>query len=36
MTSPGETAMDHQMAAEDDADMRERRPDPAGVMLRDP
>jgi hypothetical protein len=30
MTSPGETAIDHQMAAEDDQDMRERIPDPAG------
>src|SRR5579872_2080533 len=29
MTSPGETAMDQQMAAEDDEDMRERIPGPA-------
>jgi len=28
MTSPGETAMDHQMAAQDDLDMRERIADP--------
>lgn len=29
MTSPSETAIDHQMAAEDDQDMRERIPAPA-------
>jgi len=32
MTSPSETAIDHQMAAEDDEDMRERIPDPAGPL----
>jgi hypothetical protein len=30
MTSPGETAMDHQMAAQDDLDMREHIADPTG------
>jgi hypothetical protein len=29
MTSPGEMAVDHQLAAEDDEDARERMPDPA-------
>ena len=32
MTSPGETAIDHQVAAEDDKDTLERRPDPAGLL----
>jgi hypothetical protein len=30
MTSPSETAIDHQMGAEDDANMLERSPHPAG------
>ena len=33
MTSPREMAIDHQMAAEDDKDTRERMPDPAGPLL---
>jgi|GEM_PF-2134330 len=33
MTSPSEMATDHQMAAEDDKDTRERMPDPAGPLL---
>jgi hypothetical protein len=33
MTSPSETAADHQMAAGDDALMRERIPGPAGSLL---
>ena len=33
MTSPSEVAIDHQMAAEDDKDTRERMPDPAGPLL---
>jgi hypothetical protein len=33
MTSPNEMAIDHQMAAEDDKDKRERMPDPAGSLL---
>jgi hypothetical protein len=32
MTSPSEMAIDHQMAAEDDKDTRERMPDPAGPL----
>src|SRR5512133_842268 len=32
MTSPSEMAVDHQMAAEDDEDTRERMPDPAGPL----
>jgi hypothetical protein len=32
MTSPGETAIDHQVAAEDDKDTLERRPDPTGLL----
>ena len=33
MTSPSEMAIDHQMAAEDDKDTLEPRPDPAGPLL---
>jgi hypothetical protein len=33
MTSPAETAIDHQMAAQDDKDTLERRLDPAGPLL---
>jgi hypothetical protein len=33
MTSPSEMAIDHQMAAEDDKNTRERMPDPAGAPL---
>jgi hypothetical protein len=33
MTSPGELAIDHQMAAEDDKDKLEPRPDPAEPLL---
>ena len=33
MTSSSELALDHQMAAEDDRDTRERMPDPAGTLL---
>jgi hypothetical protein len=33
MTSPSEMAIDHQMAAEDDKDKRDRMPDPAGPLL---
>src|SRR5581483_404961 len=32
MTSPAETAIDHQIAAQEDEDMRERTPDPAGPL----
>jgi hypothetical protein len=32
MTSPGETAIDHQMAAQDDQDRHERIPDPVGPL----
>ena len=32
MTSPGERAIDHPMAAEDDEDTRGRMPDPAGPL----
>jgi hypothetical protein len=32
MTSPGERAIDHPMAAEDDKDTRGRMPDPAGPL----
>ncbi len=32
MTSPAETELDHQIAAQDDQDMRERSPDPAGPL----
>ena len=35
MTSPREMAIDHQMAAEDDKDTRERMPDPAGPLPAD-
>jgi hypothetical protein len=34
MTSPHETAIDHQVAAENDEDMREHIPDPAAPLLR--
>lgn len=33
MTSSGELAIDHQMAAEDDENTLERMPDPAGPLL---
>jgi hypothetical protein len=33
MTSPSETAIDHQMAAEDEAGMPGRTPDPGGPLL---
>jgi hypothetical protein len=33
MTSPAEMAIDHQIAAGDDKDKRERMPDPAGPLL---
>jgi hypothetical protein len=33
MTSPSEMAIDHQMAAEDEKDARERMPGPAGALL---
>jgi len=35
MTSPREMAIDDQIAAEDDQDMRERLPDPAGPLQTD-
>jgi hypothetical protein len=33
MTSPSETAVDHQLAAEDDADMLDRSPEPVAQTL---
>jgi hypothetical protein len=35
MTSPAETELDHQMAAQDDQDMPGRSPDPAGPLRTD-